>query len=368
MHGFKEGAIRVIKQLNKCATQKTIKLLACAVITSSTLLAACSQEPSNASLSAQARMQIDTSNISVSGLSSGGYMAAQFHLSHADIVKGAGIIAAGPYNCARGSIATVFAECIDKAPTAYPADLISPFTANINKQNLIAESKVWLLHGTLDQRIHANVAQGLFDQYKQWLSPENLSFINNMPFSHVFPTEGLGGKCDVSESPYIGDCGYDAAGKMLNHLLGPLKGKLSEKETNEKGQLLTFKQADLADLSDTGMAENGFIYFPTSCNEGNACKLHVSFHGCNQSISNVDDAYAKNTGINQWAASNNLIILYPQVTKSTMMPMNPQACWDWWGYTDANYANKDGKQIQAIRTMIDSLSNYLSTRIAPNKP
>lgn len=43
---------------------------------------------------------IDTDAISVSGVSSGGYMAQQFHVAHAASVLGAGILAAGPYDCA----------------------------------------------------------------------------------------------------------------------------------------------------------------------------------------------------------------------------------------------------------------------------
>jgi hypothetical protein len=31
---------------------------------------------------------------------------------------------------------------------------------------------------------------------------------------------------------------------------------------------------------------------------------------------------------------------------------NPYACWDWWGYTNANYANRKGPQIMAIQKMV----------------
>ena len=37
--------------------------------------------------------------ITVSGLSSGGFMASQFHLAHAEQINGAAIISAGPYDC-----------------------------------------------------------------------------------------------------------------------------------------------------------------------------------------------------------------------------------------------------------------------------
>ena len=42
---------------------------------------------------------------SVSGISSGAYMAGQFELAHSSIVKGAAIIAGGPYGCAQSAFA-----------------------------------------------------------------------------------------------------------------------------------------------------------------------------------------------------------------------------------------------------------------------
>ncbi len=41
----------------------------------------------------------DTSETSVSGISSGAYMAGQFQIVHSRIVAGAAIIAGGPYGC-----------------------------------------------------------------------------------------------------------------------------------------------------------------------------------------------------------------------------------------------------------------------------
>src|SRR5689334_4922569 len=44
---------------------------------------------------------------SVSGISSGAYMAGQFELAHSSIVKGAAIIAGGPYGCAQSAFANI---------------------------------------------------------------------------------------------------------------------------------------------------------------------------------------------------------------------------------------------------------------------
>lgn len=38
--------------------------------------------------------------VSTSGISSGAYMAVQFHVGFSATVKGAGVVAGGPYHCA----------------------------------------------------------------------------------------------------------------------------------------------------------------------------------------------------------------------------------------------------------------------------
>jgi hypothetical protein len=54
----------------------------------------------------------------------------------------------------------------------------------------------------------------------------------------------------------------------------------------------------------------------------------------------------------EWAESNDIIILYPQVKSG---PGNPNECWDWWGYTNSNYHTRHGKQMSAVSRMIDHL-------------
>ena len=36
--------------------------------------------------------------------------------------------------------------------------------------------------------------------------------------------------------------------------------------------------------------------------------------------------------------------------------MNPNACWDWWGYDHSDYYTQRGSQITAIRKMLDRLT------------
>jgi len=106
--------------------------------------------------------------------------------------------------------------------------------------------------------------------------------------------------------------------------------------------------------SSISMDNHAYVYVPTACQQqNNTCKLHVSFHGCLQGFEEVGQIYVLHAGLNRWAESNNIIVLYPQAVLS-IFPVNPEGCWDWWGYTNGNYANKYGLQLATIKNMISS--------------
>jgi hypothetical protein len=100
------------------------------------------------------------------------------------------------------------------------------------------------------------------------------------------------------------------------------------------------------------MAESGFAYVPAGCAAGQACRLHVAFHGCEQNAEAVGDAFYRNAGYNRWADTNKIIVLYPQAARTAA---NRYGCWDWWGYDDLNFPAKSGGQMVAIKTMIDRI-------------
>lgn len=88
------------------------------------------------------------------------------------------------------------------------------------------------------------------------------------------------------------------------------------------------------------------------CSLRAGCSLHVSFHGCEQTINDIDQQFVLDTGYNQWAAVNNIIVLYPQVTRGIG---NPKGCFDWWGYTTSDYVVQDGPQMAAVRNMVAAM-------------
>lgn len=308
--------------------------------------------PANASDLPTLQLQ---AKLSVSGLSSGGYMANQFHLAFSDKVTGAGIIAAGPYGCAQNSLQVALEHCFNKDSSA--PDL-SKATALLLQQagagtiaplSNLKGSPVFLLHGTADKTVHNKVSDALATQYQQLGA--KVQYVSDKAFGHNFPTANKGAGCELSEAPYLGACGYDAAGELLKHLYPELKTKADK----ISGQLFSLQQQDLAGDTASSLGETGFLYVPQSCAKGSSCTLHISFHGCKQYASAVGDAYAKGTGLNEWADSNDIVVLYPQTEKSAMVPFNPNGCWDWWGYTDSNYGNQQGPQIKAVMALAKSI-------------
>jgi poly(3-hydroxybutyrate) depolymerase len=95
------------------------------------------------------------------------------------------------------------------------------------------------------------------------------------------------------------------------------------------------------------------LYVPKACSEAPGCRVHVALHGCQQARETVGDVLAKQSGLTELADTNRLIVLFPQVAASQV---NPQGCWDWWGYTGLDYLGKDAPQIAAIWAMVEQLA------------
>ena len=70
-------------------------------------------------------------DLTVSGISSGAYMAVQFQVAHSSLVRGAGVIPGGPYYCAEGSTWRALTSCMSPsawAPLASTSLTSAPMT------------------------------------------------------------------------------------------------------------------------------------------------------------------------------------------------------------------------------------------------
>lgn len=303
-------------------------------------------------------LKLDPDSLTVSGVSSGGYMAVQYQVAYSGKVAGAGVVSAGPWYCAQESITRALGECmkgVDPAPDT--AALIAAArraaeAATIDDLNGLAADHVWVFHGSKDTKVALPVSDALVEFYRAFIPAENIRYETGVAAAHGFPTLDDGIACDRSGEPWLNDCDYDAAGRLLEQLYGPLKprGKASD------DRLQAFDQHRYAQSGALSTLEPfGFVYVPKRCETGEGCRIHVAFHGCRQGTSFVGKAFVRNAGYNDWAESNDIVVLYPQAAKSMFMPLNPQGCWDWWGYTGADYATRDGAQLVTVRRMLEAL-------------
>lgn len=296
--------------------------------------------------------------ITLSGLSSGAYMAGQFHLAYAQQVSGVAMLSAGPVYCAQNSLGLALEHCFNKASSSPDLSSINAYLSQQQAAGTLAPTvdlsndKVWIFHGSKDATVYPALATTLYQQYQQWIKPEHLKLVNDKAFGHTFPTDRTDlGSCELSEPPYLASCGYDAAGKLLNFLLTDLQPKSQD----ASGKLIKLNQHQLAVEAKTTLAKTGYLYVPSACANGQSCRLHVSFHGCKQNADNVGEAFVTGTGLNNYADTNQLVVLYPQTTASNLNPFNPNACWDWWGYSGADYATRNGKQMMAVQQLVQAI-------------
>lgn len=293
----------------------------------------------------------------VSGVSSGAYMAVQFHVAHSARVKGAGALAGGPYYCAQGSLWTAYYNCM-KPGGFSPLPSIAALRdeterlaakGRVDPTAYLASGRVWLFTGLKDDTVTREVVEGLHAFYSGYKTATVI--VRDKAAGHAMVTEDAGNQdCGVSRSPFINDCDYDAAGELLKHLLGPLALPAAK----PAGRLESFDQKPFGGHS-ISMDDEAFAYIPKAC-EMQRCRVHVAFHGCRQGRAAVKDQFAREAGYNRWADTNRIIVLYPQAIARWWWIYNPNGCWDWWGYSGAEYHTKDGPQIRAVKGMLERLS------------
>ncbi len=328
-----------------------MKHMACVSIVAASLLAACgSNEPAKTS---RPEFNIDLTRVSVSGVSSGAYMAGQLHVAHSSLFSGAGLVAGGPYGCARGELAKALGACLKgggelRFEALLAAARQAQEAGQIDALENLDDDTVWLFHGANDVIVAGDLTRAAARFYKSVAPAATTVVVSDVETVHGLPTLGTGVACNEFAAPYLNACGYDAAGEILKAIHGPLAAR-----TEAAGKLQTVSQPG---AKDAQMLPEALLYVPVACAQGKECGLHVALHGCSQSTAYVDNAFVTGAGFNEWAEANRLLVLYPQVASSKLMPMNPQGCWDWWGYTGEHYATRDGLQIAAITQMVYTLA------------
>jgi poly(3-hydroxybutyrate) depolymerase len=313
------------------------------------------------------RLNIDTARTTVSGLSSGGFMANQLGYAFSDTFKGVGVFAGGPYMCAGNSpyTACMFDASVSGHALTMIRDDINNWSGTaIDDKVGVSVQKIFLFVGTSDTIAGPNPMNALQTQYANSGVPAaNLQYIKRSGTAHTFPTDfdsSGNNACGSAVSPYISNCGYDGAGAVLSQLYGTLNAR------NDAPVATNYTEFDQTAFStNPGMAGTGWVYVPANCAAGAVCRIHVALHGCQQTYATIGDKFIKNTGYARWADTNSIVLLFPQAsvdkkirsTSASGRLANPNGCWDWIGWYGSSFAQRAGIQVQAIKAMVDQLAS-----------
>jgi len=314
--------------------------------------------------------RIAANKIFVAGISSGGAMAVQMSVAYSRLFKGAAIYAGIPYYCAQGSEANALTTCEEDAP---PMDLASlesitrQYAAEglIDPLRFLQAQHIYLWSGIIDVTVR-QASMDLLKQYYVDMHAPVFRYDNDFNAAHGWDSPYGPNMCDVEDSPFVilchnsdrsggGDANvYDSEQVWMSQFLGKLKPK---NDGTLLGSLIPFDQNEFATggvAANIGMDTTGYAFVPQSCAKQQTCGLILALHGCNQYHGEIGSAFIDDAGINQWADTNNTVVLYPQTIMSVA---NPAGCWDWWGYlNDANYAQKSGPQMRALYLMVNRAS------------
>jgi hypothetical protein len=342
--------------------------------------------------------------VTVSGLSSGGYMAGQFHVAYSASLAGAAVLAGGPLACSRGSLTLAMLECSCPAaapgpapandvpgigrlacriPTASALAARADSALSLNRRHLddirhLQRQRVWLMAGARDTVVPPPLVAAQADFYRRHGVPDAAIRLRTVPgAAHGLPVPDGPVQCDVTAAPYLTQCpDTDAAGELLAWLYAPPPATLQPPAAPRPQGLRAFDQRPYRSRPRIdGLDDSGWLYVPAACEAQPGCRLHVVFHGCQQGQGYTGPdgqpmgrRFADGAGYQRWAEANRIVLLFPQVKAAGRLPgapgYNPRGCWDFWGYTHATgaldgalgpYLRRTAPQLQAVKAMVDAL-------------
>src|SRR5512145_1228550 len=203
----------------------------------------------------------------VSGLSSGAYMAVQVAVAHSRAVRGVGVFAGGPYYCVGLDPRRAEGECMKGAPAASASRREAERLASLRLIDDVANlrtTRSWALAGGADDVVAEPVVRAAAEFFAAYNAAG--AFLAVEPgLGHGLPTNNTGGACAASASPFLNRCGFDGAERMLAHLLPGAAAA-----PGAKGALTRFDQTEFIPLlrrmwGTSSLDATGFVYMPEQC-------------------------------------------------------------------------------------------------------
>lgn len=215
---------------------------------------------------------------------------------------------------------------------------------------------------------------GYWQQSMAWLQDNGAKVTKQLihDFTHVVPSNlpvdeewHREGSCNVRDGDVVPpkrgsrNCGYNLAWYMLQTWFG--EEPLKERALNhtQLGDFHAFNQsAFVDDNTEAKLGEIGYIYIPHACKDGAYCKTVMFLHGCLQAAGIWKETEARRMGLIEYAATNNLIVIFPQNDDMVMMelpgqdPFPFQYCWS---TGQVNASDKYHPQMLSLLNMLNSL-------------
>ena len=321
----------------------------------------------------------NSSYVTVSGGSSGACVAVQYGVVYSSRVQGIGILAGVPYYCAHYYLNPVGDLSCTIDPSAINTDKLASDAVQFGNEGKIDDTsnmkdmQIFLFSGKDDTVVPTEdviKAGQFFDQFLINTTKQTY-FESNISAEHAMVTDDWGNPCKRLGEPFINNCGYDLAETLLEWLYD---SKLNPREENYPyNNVIGIDQQQFIPngkkASSISMEEIAYAYKPSNCTVhplSENCRVHILYHGCLQNLNTYyvhsggdkfNDTLVRHAGFNQWAETNNLVILYPQASYSAVDPVNPEGCWDWWGYTGPAYAWNTGPQMETVHNMVEWIIN-----------
>ncbi|MBI1891509.1 MAG: hypothetical protein HYS18_12735 [Burkholderiales bacterium] len=303
---------------------------------------------------------IDPREISLAGSSSGGFMAIQAAVAYSSSFRGVATVGSGPYFCTEGNAETG-KRCAGQQTSGIPTERLVNIArlwaeeGKIDPVAHIAKQKVYVFRGTLDSIVPQDVTQAVVDFYRYFVPTPNIVSNFKIPVAHGWVSPYGTNSCLNETENYINKCEqFDIAAEFLTHFYGKLVPK---NEQALSGELIEFDQNEFFDdrNADAHSADElGFAYVPASCAKQNICRAVIVLHGCQQDYSKIGKVFVTQSGVNQWADTNRMVVIYPQIKGVNLK--NNYGCWDTTGYDGKDFAWKSGHQVKMLKRIADRIT------------
>jgi len=309
----------------------------------------------------------------ISGVSAGGDMTVNHLVAFSRSVTGAGVVAGAPYGC--NLIGGGRHDRCGSMPPAQGWDQpLQKMRRRIRRRQSrglidpiwnLRNTSIFLYSGQYDRVVTRGVMKALRQQLRKLVrAPGAIVSEFNVPSAHGWVVDGSQcarhstscSECCCAPAPLLNCHGYDLAGQLLGHVLGRPLGERASRTS----PLLRVSQASYLpvgySLKSAGMWHTAFVYAPWRCRyAGAGCDIHVHYHGCVWGAEYLGRDYFRALGINEWAETADIIVLFPQASST----VDTGGCWDWTGETGGFFDTKYGVQLQTVINMVSDLERIV---------